>query len=241
MKIMIINPDYGMTDAEMDERIRILQPRVGPDVALFMQCLTLTPVTIDSALDIALASGEIIRMAIDAEREGFDAVVLYCFSDPAIDACREAVSIPVVGGGQASYLLALPIARQFGVLVSDKARIPEKRLFAHQAGVDAGRVIAYAAVDLNGRPAREDIAYTISRLVDAGRALIDHGAQAIVLGCLSFLGMAGDVSRAMGVPVVDSAVAPLVLAEALVRAGLSTSKASYPTPPSMMGGTCPLV
>ena len=37
------------------------------------------------------------------------------FSDPAVDACREVVSIPVVGGGQASCLLAPLVGRQAGL------------------------------------------------------------------------------------------------------------------------------
>lgn len=67
-------------------------------------------------------------MAVRAESEGYDAVVLYCFSDPAVDACREVVSIPVVGGGQASCLLAPLVGRQAGLLLADTTRYAEKQL-----------------------------------------------------------------------------------------------------------------
>lgn len=112
MKIFIINPDFGVTPEQMAARCHLLSVHVGPDVELHMECLVENHIEIDSALDAALAAPEIIKMAVRAESEGYDAVVLYCFSDPAVDACREIVSIPVVGGGQASCLLAPLVGRQ---------------------------------------------------------------------------------------------------------------------------------
>lgn len=109
MKIFIINPDFGVTPEQMAARCHLLSVHVGPDVELHMECLVENHIEIDSALD---AAPEIIKMAVRAESEGYDAVVLYCFSDPAVDACREVVSIPVVGGGQASCLLAPLVGRQ---------------------------------------------------------------------------------------------------------------------------------
>lgn len=125
MKIFIINPDFGVTPEQMAARCHLLSVHVGPDVELHMECLVENHIEIDSALDAALAAPEIIKMAVRAESEGYDAVVLYCFSDPAVDACREVVSIPVVGGGQASCLLAPLVGRQAGLLLADTARYAE--------------------------------------------------------------------------------------------------------------------
>ena len=233
MRIMIINPDYGMTREEMDERVSVLRHCAGEDIRLTMDCLHENHVTIDSALDVILAGPEIISMARRAEREGYDAVVLYCFSDPAVDACREAVRIPVIGGGQAAYLTALTVSRQFGLLVTDPGRIPEKRLFAGQAGIQPERVISFRAVDLEGRRIHEDREHTLDCLERTGRRMVDEdGAQAVILGCLSFLGFAGDLEERLGVPVIDGAMACVALAAAAVRQGLHTGKRAYPYPPA---------
>ncbi len=37
-----------------------------------------------------------IRGAIEAEKDGFDGLIVYCGSDPAVKACREVVDIPVI-------------------------------------------------------------------------------------------------------------------------------------------------
>ena len=60
MKIFIINPDFGMSNAELEQRCAILKNFVSPDVELYMECLTQNKIEIDSALDVALAAPEII-------------------------------------------------------------------------------------------------------------------------------------------------------------------------------------
>lgn len=41
-----------------------------------------------------------VKESIRAEKEGYDAIVIYCFSDVGIDAIRENVRIPVIGPGR---------------------------------------------------------------------------------------------------------------------------------------------
>lgn len=140
MKILIINPDYGMTQEEMALRCRILEEYTAPDTQLAMVCPQNSGVELNSALDVVLAAPEIVQLAADGQNAGFDAVVLYCFSDPVIDACREALRIPVIGGAQASCLAALNVCRSFGVILADEARLPEKKLFLHTLGVSPERI-----------------------------------------------------------------------------------------------------
>lgn len=231
MKIFIINPDYGMTDEQLAERCRLLSPYVGRDVELHMECLTQSRVEIDSALDAALAAPEIITLAARAQREGYNAVVIYCFSDPALDACREILHIPVVGGGQAACLLAPLVGRQAALLLADTLRVAEKRLFVEQCGVAPGRIAAIGGIDGRGLDFWRDRDKTLARLADAGRKLLDEsGAQVLILGCLSFLGLAKPLSERLGVPVIDAAVAAVSLAESLARQGLHTSRRAYPEP-----------
>src|SRR5437773_8798057 len=55
------------------------------------------PASIESEFDEALAAPDVIARAIEAERDGCDAVVVNCFGDPGVRAAREAVGIPVLG------------------------------------------------------------------------------------------------------------------------------------------------
>lgn len=229
MKILIINPDYGMTQEEMALRCRILEEYTAPDTQLAMVCPQNSGVELNSALDVVLAAPEIVQLAADGQNAGFDAVVLYCFSDPVIDACREALRIPVIGGAQASCLAALNVCRSFGVILADEARLPEKKLFLRTLGVSPERIGQIAAINLNGISPWADRETTFKKLLACGQKMMrETHTEAIVLGCLSFLGLAEPLSRVLGIPVIDPAVAAVTTAESIVRQRLFTSKVSYP-------------
>ena len=229
MKILIINPDYGMTQEEMALRCRILEEYTAPDTQLAMVCPQSSGVELNSALDVVLAAPEIVQLAADGQNAGFDAVVLYCFSDPVIDACREALRIPVIGGAQASCLAALNVCRSFGVILADEARLPEKKLFLRTLGVSPERIGQITAVNLNGISPWADRETTFKKLLACGQKMMrETHTEAIVLGCLSFLGLAEPLSRVLGIPVIDPAVAAVTTAESIVRQRLFTSKVSYP-------------
>lgn len=229
MKILIINPDYGMTQEEIALRCRILEEYTAPDTQLAMVCPQSSGVELNSALDVVLAAPEIVQLAADGQNAGFDAVVLYCFSDPVIDACREALRIPLIGGAQASCLAALNVCRSFGVILADEARLPEKKLFLRTLGVSPERIGQIAAVNLNGISPWADRETTFKKLLACGQKMMrETHTEAIVLGCLSFLGLAEPLSRVLGIPVIDPAVAAVTTAESIVRQRLFTSKVSYP-------------
>lgn len=229
MKILIINPDYGMTQEEIALRCRILEEYTAPDTQLAMVCPQNSGVELNSALDVVLAAPEIVQLAADGQNAGFDAVVLYCFSDPVIDACREALRIPVIGGAQASCLAALNVCRSFGVILADEARLPEKKLFLRTLGVSTERIGQIAAVNLNGISPWADRETTFKKLLACGQKMMrETHTEAIVLGCLSFLGLVEPLSRVLGIPVIDPAVAAVTTAESIVRQRLFTSKVSYP-------------
>lgn len=229
MKILIINPDYGMTQEEMALRCRILEEYTAPDTQLAMVCPQNSGVELNSALDVVLAAPEIVQLAADGQNAGFDAVVLYCFSDPVIEACREALRIPVIGGAQASCLAALNVCRSFGVILADEARLPEKKLFLRTLGISPERIGQIAAVNLNGISPWADRETTFKKLLACGQKMMrETHTEAIVLGCLSFLGLAEPLSRVLGIPVIDPAVAAVTTAESIVRQRLFTSKVSYP-------------
>lgn len=65
-----------------------------------------------------------MKESIRAEKEGYDAIVIYCFSDVGIDAIRENVRIPVIGPGETSLAAASMICNRFTVLTSESINIP---------------------------------------------------------------------------------------------------------------------
>ena len=93
-----------MGAAEVARRRDVLQRHAGTDTEVEVHGIAHGPGSIESAYDAALVVPELLRAAPAAERDGFDAMIVGCFSDPGLDALRETVDMPVIGPG-ASYAL----------------------------------------------------------------------------------------------------------------------------------------
>jgi allantoin racemase len=68
-------------------------------------------------------------------------------------------------------------------------------------------------------------------LAESKKAVKEDRAGAIILGCTGMIGMARELQEALGIPVIDPAVASIKLAESLVDMKLSQSRLVYPKPP----------
>src|SRR4029077_12330897 len=64
-------------------------------------------------------AAQTIRNALEAERAGYDAFIIGHFQEPGLLEIRGAVDIPVLGLGEASFLAALSMGRQLGLVTID--------------------------------------------------------------------------------------------------------------------------
>jgi allantoin racemase len=67
-------------------------------------------------------------------------------------------------------------------------------------------------------------------VISAQAALLQDGADVIVLGCTCMAPVADQVARQVGAPVVDAMVSGYIHAESLLRMRLSQSAVAYPRP-----------
>ena len=61
-----------------------------------------------------------MRLSCQAQRDGCAAAIVWCAGDPAVDAARELVDIPVIGTGEAGMLFAYHLAQNFCLLTGDE-------------------------------------------------------------------------------------------------------------------------
>ena len=127
--------------------------------------------------------------------------------------------------------MASLIAGKFSVVTTLARSIPaiEHNLVRYGLAARCARVraaeVAVLSLEEPGSPARERIGAEIET------AKRDDRAEAIVLGCAGMADLAASLSRAHGLPVIDGVAAAVVLAEGLVRLGLTTSKLGGYAPP----------
>jgi allantoin racemase len=162
----------------------------------------------------AIMTRGVVRAARAAALDGFDAMAIGCFYDVALHDAREISGTMVVSAScEASCEIAAGLANRFGVIVGRRKWIHQMEAIVRDYG-HQHRLTGFYDVDLGVTDFQKDHAETASRLISAGRLAVDGDfAEALVLGCTMELGFYKEVERAVGVPVIDPAIAALKRAE----------------------------
>ncbi len=210
-------------------------PLERDDLEIRHSLLDQGPSSIESEFDEALSLPDTICKAIDAERSGANAIIIDCMGDPGLHACREVVSIPVLGPCQTAMHVASMLGHRFGfVTVLDRLR-PLIDNLAATYGL-SGNFASFQAVDIPVLELAHDMNALNAALANKALTAIneDH-ADYIILGCTGFLGCATAMRSALlkadrDVPVIDPIPLAVHMADALVKTGLSHSKLTYPEP-----------
>jgi allantoin racemase len=229
MKILVINPN---TSESLTEQIRGELERIKrPDTELVVSNPSKGPKSIESAYDDVVAAPHVIEMVKRAGEEGYDAVVIACFADTAVDAAKEVAAIPVLGIGEVSLHVAALLGHKFCIVTTLRTRVPAKEVYVRRLGMEtllaSVRVRHMEVVEAVANPEQCKAA-----ILEVGRRAIEEdGAEVLILGCASNVGYADDLSRQLGIPVIDPTSVTLKVAEALVDLKLTHSKIglfSYP-------------
>lgn len=194
------------------------------------------PSSIESAFDEVLCAPDVVRRAIEGERDGVDALVIDCMGDPALQAAREAVDVPVFGPAETSMHVAGMLGHRFAIVTVLGRVRPLIDHLAHRYGV-ASKLACVRSVETPVLAIDENPDRLADALFgEARQAILVDRADVIVLGCTGFLGLDTALKARLAevdltVPVIDPLAVTVVVAAGLVRANLSHSKRAYPRLP----------
>jgi allantoin racemase len=227
MKLCYIGP-AGRTEK--------LQAFLSPGVVLESRQETSGPASIESMWEEYLSVPGTMELALELEREGFDAIIPGCFGDPGLDGIREIVNIPVIGPGQAGMTVAAMLGHKFSIIsvVENIVRPLENLALLNglSSKLASVRQIGIPVLELNSDPD-----FTYSRAITVCREAIEKDrADVLVMGCGTLSFRSEELAAELGVPVVNPLRAALRMAELCVSSGLSHSKRSYPTPRKIAEG-----
>lgn len=228
MKIKVIIPNSGMDRETLNAREAMLSRAVSQDVQISADCIKQGPDSIESNTDEALAAVEVIRDCIQAEKDGFDAVIIYCFSDLAIDAVRENVSIPVIGPGEVTMMAADQLSNKFTVITTTRSNEPrtwrrlKKSSFSKK--MTSVRALNIPVVELRENP--DATKMYLDKVV--GEAIAAENVDGIVLACLGMADYGREIEEKYGVTVFDPSMLSVSYAEHCVRTGNRHNRNAYP-------------
>ncbi len=187
----------------------------------------------DSYHDMLLMDWTVFQAGIDAEDEGYAAVVVDTVSDSGVRALRSRLNIPVIGPGEAAFHTAMLLGKSFTVLTMWPQWFPlyEKTLSDYGFG---DRCASLRSIDT--RPdvtellaGKEEVIFDKLR-AEALRAIEEDGADVIVLGSTTMHQSADYLASVLPVPVINPGVVAWKTAEMLVSLGLRHSKIAFPAP-----------
>lgn len=222
MKIKVVNPN---STASMTDKIRHCAEAIAaPGTEIVATNPADSPASIEGHHDGAMAVPGLLAEIAEGEVEGCDGFVVACFDDTGLDACREVASGPVLGICEAGVHAASMIATSFSVVTTLSRSVPILEDLMVRYGMERrcrkvrASDLPVLALEENGGRAREVIRDEIRRAVDEDRC------EAVVLGCAGMTDLTDWLSAETGVPVIDGVAAAVKMVEALVGAGLKTSK-----------------
>ncbi|MEO0363126.1 MAG: aspartate/glutamate racemase family protein [Pseudomonadota bacterium] len=212
--IVVVNPNSNeAVTSGIDAALDGFRLPGGPAI----ECLTLAegPFGIESQRDSDAVIGPLARL-VEA-REDAAAFVIACYSDPGLDACREATASPVFGIQEAGVLTAMARVDRFGVIAIADASIRRHRRHMRRMGV-LDRLAGERALDMTVAETAEGDA-TFARMEAVGGDLIGDGAEAVVLGCAGMARHRAGLEAKLNVPVIDPCQAATAMALGAVLAG----------------------
>jgi allantoin racemase len=221
MRLKVINPN---TSPDMTASIgRIAAAHIASTTEVITTCPARGPVSIESYYDEYLAIPGVLAEVQRDEAE-FDGFVLACWGDPGLDAVREITTKPVVGIAEASMYAANAIAPRWSVVTTLQRSHHMVEAVVKKTGL-GDRCASIRCVDLPVLDCENNPAAVVDGLEKGGRlALLEDGAEAIILGCAGMGGLDRTLSTLLGVPCVDPVAAGVRFAELLVGMKLQTSK-----------------
>lgn len=232
MKIKVINPN---TSSQMTEEIGVSAAAAArEDTEIVCVSPPHGPECVEGGSDAVASSFHLLNeVRRSEEEEDFDAYVVACFGDPAVDAIREITEKPVVGIAEAAFYLSAFVGAKFSIV----STLPRMRKETEDRLAKAGATNRLASLCTPNIPVlafHEDLECSKRTMIEAARKCVEEDyAEVIILGCAGMTGFADIVSKEVGVPVLDTVMCGVKIAEILVDLGLKTSKANTfqtPTP-----------
>lgn len=228
VKIRIITPLSSISRRMLEDTMAEVKYLEAYGIICDHDVLGIGPADIEDHFDEACTAPLVAIKAMQAEKEGIDAVIIDCMGDPGLMATRQTVRIPVIGPGEASMHVASMLGHRFScVSIMDSVRpifFDHARIYGVGHKLASVRTINKTASELEALASGEIQSLLLDHAMKAVRE--DH-VDSIILGCTGFVGVANFLEQELaksGMPV--QVINPLPTA-ALIAATMVWGKMTH--------------
>ncbi|MDN7177151.1 aspartate/glutamate racemase family protein [Caballeronia sp. SEWSISQ10-4 2] len=220
------------TDHFNEQIMKAVAPVVPPDVTVEIRNITRGHPCIENRTNLLENSMPVIELAREIASEGFDGIWLTDFDMCGVEGARECIDIPIIGGFPTSAFSALALSQSFSIITI----LPSTLAMQQEHVLTYGLSESFASIHALNCPVDQlsNLDVVVVGTFDlAMKAIQEHGAQSILLGCTGFVDVAARVSalleEALGayVPVIDPNHAGFSFLVSLVRMHVRPSRITY--------------
>lgn len=230
LRICVLVP---VATAQFNDRImKAVAPVVPPDVQVEIRNIEHGQPDIENRTGWLENGMPVVELACAIERDGFDGIWLTDFDMCGVEAAREAIDIPIIGGFPTSAFAALMLSQRFSIITILQSTLAMQRGHPQSYGLQD----SFASIRAIDCPVAQldNVDVVVARTFDlAMKAIKEDGAQSILLGCTGFVDVASRVAalleEAIGayVPVIDPNHAGFTFLVSLVRMRVRPSRLTY--------------
>ena len=241
-KILILNPNG--TNIYDEVTLEVAENAVSSDTSVTVRNLSGSVPKTAFLPATSVLMNQLLTAVVDAEKDGFDAVVIACCSDPGLQDAKDLVSIPVTAPMEAAVYTAAPIGR-LGIIApriesGEDENLPSDsnwvRKLIHQYGVShnfAGVRFAptpHPSANETERLLKEDLR-ELCRIVREGmsKSLDEKGineakcacdeddAKVLFFACTIWSGLLDKVQNSVSAKILDPVKNTVIFAEMLAK------------------------
>ncbi|WP_076586818.1 DUF917 family protein [Vibrio ostreicida] len=192
---------------------------------------------IQSRIDLAMNSPFVIDEVIAAEKSGYDGVFVTDMDMCGVEAARQAVKIPVIGGFRPSFYNAMLLGQKVSILtVSNVVDLQNEHVRAFGVTQNLASILPLQkSVNELKNPNDANKQLILVELFElASQAIQQDGADSFMFGCTGFTDFATPLSTLLSerfeqnIPVMDPNCCAIGYLIMLIKNNLSQSGLSYP-------------
>jgi allantoin racemase len=191
--------------------------------------------------EVAFSMPDILKLIQQAERDGFDAVVVVCSAEPGVEEARYLVSIPVFGPTSIALHTGLTIGHRVGVITSSQVTKSENLYTSRACGLES--FVSIESIDMTMtdiKAQRQEFksggkhVEVIDKMMAAGIKLIEEeNVSVLTLGCNALTWFVDKVTEELkkkgyDIPFVNPLPLAVRVAKNLAELGLTHSRIMYP-------------
>lgn len=215
MKVLVIIP-VG-TDARNISRKAVCERYASPGTLIDVISLPRGPLSLETRRSHDEAVPIIIETAMKHYKY-YDALIVSCFLDPGVRELRKLIEDRIViGPGEASLTIAKFLGEPIALITVGAHKETIDMMEEHVSALGLKSSVTIRGIPYGVLDADKDRTGALKLLIEESIKAKRDGCKVIVIGCTALSGLAEEVEKHVGLPVIDPLKASITLAETLFR------------------------